>query len=94
MDFGIDSILTLYKRVTPALNSKRREFLRHNIEYIKNEDIWNYLVKKKWISVHGLTLFDIVGDILNTSLEDIDNYKKDALKGVYVKPDLVEIETL
>ena len=94
MDFGIDNILTLYKRVTPALNSKRLEFVRCSVDYIKNEDIWNYLVKKKWTSIHGLTLFDVVNDILNTEIDVISEYKKEMLKDIIISPNMDDIETL
>ena len=80
MDFGLNTLLDLYKRVTPALNSKRRELEKYKLDYIKNEDIWNYLVKRKWTSIQGLTLFDVVSDILNAANEEIDNYKKENIK--------------
>ena len=94
MDFGINTLLDLYKRVTPALNTKRKELISYNIDYIKNEDIWNYLVKRKWVSLHGLTLFDVVSDILNTSNEELDKYKKESIKNVNVDSILDEVEIL
>jgi len=85
MDFGINSLLDLYKRVTPAMNSKRKELMINNIDYIRNEDIWNYLIKNKWSSLKGLTLFDVVSDILNTSNEELDKYKKNSIKNINVE---------
>ena len=38
MDFGINSSLDLYKRLTPAMNCKIRELNKYKINYIKNED--------------------------------------------------------
>ena len=64
-EFGINSKIDLYKRLTPALNCKKRELERLDINYIKKEDIWNYLLKTKWESVTGLDLSEMVDDILN-----------------------------
>lgn len=80
MDYGINTLLDLFKRVTPALNTKRRELIKYDMDYIKNEDIWNYLVKRKWTSMQGLTLFDVVSDILNVDNSEIDKYKKENIK--------------
>ena len=38
----------LYKRLKPALLTKKNELKRSGIEYIKEEDIWNYLTEVKW----------------------------------------------
>ena len=78
-NFGLKNTVDLYKRLLPALNSKRREIERLKINNIKNEDkvegifqrfikkedIWNYLIKYKWETVTGLKLSDMVDDILN-----------------------------
>ena len=64
-DFGIKNTVDLYRRLLPALNSKKREIERLKVNNIKNEDIWNYLIKYKWESVTGLKLSDMVDDILN-----------------------------
>ncbi len=64
----------LYRRVHPALTSKVREFRRNKINFIKEEDIWNYLVESKWKNGKGLELFNIVDDILNTNNKEIEMY--------------------
>ena len=64
-NFGIKSTVDLYKRVLPALNCKTRELEKLGFKNIKKEDIWNYLIKNKWITVKGLKLSDMVDDILN-----------------------------
>ena len=33
----------LYQHVMPALRAKRMDLKRHQLPYIKEEDIWNYL---------------------------------------------------
>ena len=44
MELQFNSIEELYKRVRPALTSKKREFRRCGIHYVKEEDMWNYLI--------------------------------------------------
>lgn len=74
MDVAFNSVEDLYKRVKPALRSKIKELKRKNILYIKEEDIWNFLVENKWKMTKGLELNEIVDDILNTDNEKIILY--------------------
>lgn len=74
MDVVFNSVEDLYKRLKPALRSKVREFKRKNILYIKEEDIWNFLVENKWKKTKGLELNEIVDDILNVDNEKIILY--------------------
>lgn len=74
MDVAFNSVEDLYKRVKPALRSKVKELKRKNILYIKEEDIWNFLVENKWKMTKGLELNEIVDDILNTDNEKIILY--------------------
>ena len=64
----------LYKRLTPALYSKKEELRRNNINYIKEEDIWNYLVKNVWSNKKGLSLNDLTRDILYLDGTILKNY--------------------
>jgi len=75
-DIKFNSILDLYKRVKPALNSKINELKKEKYDYIKEEDIWNYLIKNKWSSASGLVLCDVVSDILHAENKKIDKYVK------------------
>ena len=65
MDYEFKSILELYERLKPALNAKVAELKRHDINYIKIEDIWNYLRISKWSKANNLLLYQMVDDILN-----------------------------
>lgn len=80
MDFGIKSKSDLFKRITPALNCKIRELEKTENEYVKKEDIWNFLLKTKWEEVEGLDLSEMVDDVLNCDnhklLEFLKNKKK------------------
>lgn len=90
MDFGLNSSVDLYKRLTPALNSKVKELKHYNINNVKKEDIWNYLMKNKWDNVKGLALSDMVDDILNSDNEKIKKYLED--KQAKEKKNIVEEE--
>ena len=48
MDITFASKEELYKRVKPALRTKKNEFKKLGYSYIKETDIWNFLIKKKW----------------------------------------------
>lgn len=89
MEFS--SIAELYARLEPALIAKVADLNRNGIDYIKKEDIWNYLKIKKWQKASNLLLYQMVDDILNTDNVLIDNYVKDKLKQSIIEPNL-EIE--
>lgn len=82
MTIEFNSVEELYKRVSPALTSKVREFRRNKIKYIKEEDIWNYLIESKWRNGKGLELYNLVDDILNTDNKEIEDYVLNKLKDV------------
>lgn len=69
----------LYDRVKPALFTKKEEMRRNGFPYIKEEDIWNYLKEKKWVKERGLSLYQMVDDILNSDSMLIDDYLKSKL---------------
>ena len=76
MDVEFKSLSELYTRIKPALLSKRMEFHRHGIKYIKEEDLWNYLKATKWQRTTNLSLSDMINDIFNCDNDKIDNYVK------------------
>ena len=75
-DLEFTSAVDLYNRVKPALKTKLKELKRKELDYIRMEDIWNYLIKNKWMSANGLDLCDVVNDILNVDNNKIDEYVK------------------
>jgi hypothetical protein len=79
MDIEFNSIEELYKRLTPALITKCQEMHVKGYNYIKEEDIWNYLKEIKWKKSTDLALSEMVNDILNTDDSIIDNYLKSKL---------------
>lgn len=79
MDETIGTLTDLYKRIKPALTTKKEEMHRDGYIYIKEEDIWNYLKEVKWKKASDLDLFNMTSDILNTDNIVIDNYLKEKL---------------
>lgn len=76
MNDKFQSAEELYQRVLPALHSKVDEFVRNGINFITEDDIWFFLVDK-WKKSIGLTLFDVVDDILKLDVNFLlDNYNQ------------------
>ena len=65
-EISFNSAEELYKRLWPALKSKRRILSKSGYSYIKEKDIWNALRETKWPKANGLELCDMVDDILHT----------------------------
>lgn len=79
MDVTFNSLAELYEHVKPALYTKQQEMKRHGFPYIKDLDIWNYLQETKWKKARGLSLYDVVRDILDSDELAIDHYLKGKL---------------
>lgn len=79
MDLEFGTLEELYKRLKPALLTKKNELKRSGIEYIKEEDIWNYLTEVKWANSKNLLLYQMVNDILNIPNIRIEKYVKDKM---------------
>ena len=75
LKYEFNTLEELYKRVRPALHSKKQELTKFGYTNINEIDIWNCL-KEKWKNSINLTLFDIVDDILGISCDDINSYYK------------------
>lgn len=76
VDEKFDSITELYKRVLPALRSKKKELTISKLSFVTEKDIWDYLRNNKWNKETNLTLFDIVNDILTVRESSIVEYMK------------------
>lgn len=79
MDIEFGSLEELYKRLKPALKTKTEEMRRDGFDYIKEEDVWNYLKEVKWKTSRNLNLYQMVSDVLNIDNVLIDSYLKDKL---------------
>lgn len=92
MDIEFNSIKELYDRLQPALNTKITELRRYDLDYIKKEDIWNYLKVNKWEKATDLKLYEMVDDILNLDNDKIDSYVKEQIRRKVIKPNLEEMK--
>ena len=73
-DIVFSSQEELYKRVLPALRSKKKLLSKDGFKSIELSEIWDYMRNVKWSSSFGLELCDMVDDILNVSNVDISEY--------------------
>lgn len=80
MDIEFKSLDDLYKRLKPALYSKVVELKRMGLEYIKEEDIFNYLSQNFWSKKDNLSISDLTNDILYLDKNLITNYCMNLLK--------------
>jgi len=74
MNRSINTEEELYRKVLPALRTKKHELCMRNIKYIKEKDIWNYNKENNWRSAKGLTIAIMVDNILNTSDKEYETY--------------------
>jgi len=88
MDIEFNNVKDLYERLKPALNAKINELKRKDLDYIKKEDIWNYLKITKWENANDLLLYEMVDDILKLDDSVIDEYVKDKIRKNIIKPNL------
>ena len=73
-DIVFSSEEELYKRILPALRSKKKMLSKDGLKSITVDEIWEYMRKEKWTTSFGLELCDMVDDILNTPNVDISSY--------------------
>lgn len=68
--------------VKPALISKQEEFLLLGYDNVSQEDIWTFLLKKKWRKgEQEMKLFEVVQSILALKVGELINYMSvEALK--------------
>lgn len=79
-DIEFKTLEELYKRLKPALYSKKIELKRRGKDYIKEEDIWNYLLENTWNTKKNLSLAEMTSDILNLEDNLITSYVMNILK--------------
>ena len=91
MDIEFNNIKELYDRLRPALTTKVTELRRNDLDYIKQDDIWNYLKITKWSKANNLLLYQMVDDILNLDSNEIDEYVKEEIRKKVVRPNLEEM---
>ena len=63
----------LYQTLLPVFEVKKRLLSITKYQSITNIDIWNYLIKNKWLNSHNLMLQEIVNDIIAVEPEKVLN---------------------
>ena len=76
---GYNSQKELFKSLIPAFNVKLR-LVKKEYDYITRTDIWNYLKINKWSKAIGLTIADMVDDIMMVDIENVDKFLKEYMK--------------
>lgn len=78
--FKFKTLDELYKRLKPALYSKVDELKRKGLNYIKAEDIWNYLLESEWEKCENLSISQMTSDILYAQDYLLSSYVMNILK--------------
>lgn len=69
----------LYKKLLPVLKTKMSSLESFGMDYINEEDIWNFLTTKYFTSLDG-SIDELVADILNVPNYLIKDYLLEELK--------------
>ena len=80
MNSTFKTIDDLYKRLKPALYSKVVELKRMGLDYIKEEDIFNYLLETSWSKKDNLSISELTNEILYLDNNLITSYVMKILK--------------
>lgn len=70
MEIEFNSQYELFKKVLPALKTKKRELKKKGI-LVSEKDIFSFLVKAKWINAENLSLNEVVNDILSFNGKEV-----------------------
>ncbi len=70
-----NNLTELYRALLPAFRVKQRLLGISLYKNVTNEDIWQYLAITKWKISRGLTIADMVNDVIMIDAKDIMDYK-------------------
>lgn len=70
----------LFDSLKPAFSVKLR-LIKKDYDYITKNDIWNYLKINKWCKDVGLTISEMVDDIIMVDIDKVDRFLKEYIKG-------------
>ena len=73
-DIIFKDIKELYNRLLPALKSKKKMIIKEGYYNIKEQDIWEYMSRNKWSIKTGLTLYDMVSEIMHEDEKELIKY--------------------
>ena len=72
------SLEDLYKDLKGAFNVKLR-LIGEEYKHIKIQDIWEYLRINKWSKDKGLTISEMVNDIIDVDIKKVNKYKREKI---------------
>ncbi len=72
------SLKELYNDLKGAFNVKLR-LIGEDYKYIKINDIWDYLRINKWSKDKGLTLSEMVNDIIEVDIKKVDLFQREKI---------------
>jgi len=84
-DITFSSIKELYNRLLPALKSKKKSLKNDGYINIQEKDIWEYMYLNKWKDETGITLADMVSDILHEDNKILNSYYQKKVLEEYSK---------
>lgn len=74
--YNYNSQTELFNACLPAIKAKIRLLKNDGINYVKETDIWNCIRDFKWKFANGLSISEVVNDIIHTDSRVIDAYSK------------------
>lgn len=72
------SLEELYNDLKGAFNVKLR-LIGEDYKHIKINDIWDYLRINKWSKDKGLTISEMVNDIIEVDIKKVDLFQREKL---------------
>ena len=72
------SLQELYKDLQGAFKVKLR-LIGNDYKHIKEKDIWEYLRINKWSTASGLTLSEMVNDIIEVNIKKVEEYQREKI---------------
>ncbi|WP_338777338.1 post-transcriptional regulator [Metabacillus sp. FJAT-52054] len=65
----------LYRHhVRPFMKSKLEEFMILGYDHVSEQELWTYLLKKKWKSKEELMIYKMVSDIMSVRAGEFMNF--------------------
>ena len=72
------SLQDLYNDLKGAFNVKKR-LIGDDYKHIEAKDIWEYLRINKWATSSGLTISEMVNDIIEVDIKKVDEYQREKI---------------
>ena len=94
MNNEFKSLRDLYNRIKPALTTRMNELKLSGINYIKEEDIWNFLKENKWANGVNLTISQMVSDIFECNVDSLELYMKKKMSRIERNANFDDVESL